>query len=203
MRDAGHVPQFASHEKPLLIAVMRFYRLTFDTSRPFAQLQICSDASGRRMELGTFVKAQVFRGPVPLKAEIAHPGLIGDVSFPVEGPVVRASLAAEMRALAGDDVQWIDVDVEGTADRFMVMNTLREFDCVDEQRSIVSYAKGDAKLPPDTRYRGIGQLHIRGDVVGNSNVFRVAHWDVALIVSEEMRRLLESHEATGVHFVPV
>lgn len=53
------------------------------------------------------------------------------------------------------------------------------------------------------QYRDVRDLHIDKEKAGNIKVFRPEGWEVALIVSEEIKDALERMGATGAKFEEV
>jgi hypothetical protein len=53
------------------------------------------------------------------------------------------------------------------------------------------------------QYRDVRDMRIDRAMVGNAKVFRPEGWEVALVVSEEIKNALENMGATGTRFEEV
>jgi len=106
--------------------------------------------------------------------------------------------------LAANDVQFIPGDIEGQPDQYLVMVATRLIRCIDEKVSEVSFWKPEHGVPEKVgQYMGVDRLRIDKAKVGNAQVFRAEGWEVALIVSGEIKDALERMGATGTRFEEV
>lgn len=186
---------------PSVVAgAVKYFRLTFDPATPKAQIVLERDSAGTPVALGATTACRPYQGPGPLEAQIRDAGDIPDVAFPLaQGPLLRADLAAAVQELASGDIQWLDVQIPGVRDEFLLANVLREIDCVDEQW---------AWNGSSARFAGHGSgtartLKVREDLVRAAHMFRVMNWRVALLVSDDLRFMLEARRATGIRFEEV
>lgn len=107
-----------------------------------------------------------------------------------------------MRQRILDDVQLFPVDVEGTPERYYIVNAIKRFKCVDEERSReVQVYPSDGAVPERVgEYRSISGLRVDISKIENARVFRPMGWEIALIVSEEIKEGIERIGNSGVYF---
>ncbi|KFE70797.1 hypothetical protein DB31_5839 [Hyalangium minutum] len=119
-------------------------------------------------------------------------------------PVVHVKTATALTELAPSDVQIIPADVEGQPDQYLVLVATRVIRCIDESASKVQLWKPEDGLPDMVgKYYAVDDLHIDTTQVGNAKVFRPEGWEVALIVSQDIKEALEALITTGANFEAV
>ncbi|RKI41264.1 hypothetical protein D7Y27_18920 [Corallococcus sp. AB004] len=161
-------------------------------------------AGGTLDEPWMFVEGRFVKEPGRLKTK---PLSMGEMRTLTVGnadqtPVANEQAASVFRKLAPDDVQLFPVDVEGTPERFYIVNATKRFQCVDEKNSReVQVYPPDGAVPERVgQYRSITGLRIDTSKLDDVHVFRPEGWEVALIVSEEIKNALEGIGNLGVHF---
>lgn len=104
-----------------------------------------------------------------------------------------------------DELQFIPARVEGQAEPFFILNTLRVIRCVDEARceEITFWEPRHGDPERVGHYRNIYGLKIDPAAVGDANIFRPWGWFTVLIVSERVKRAMEEEGITGARFVEV
>ena len=138
---------------------------------------------------------RVMHPPRPLYVAIEVPGYETKYNFSsLNTTIVEVGLGGAIEQLAGDQVQRIPVVVDGREGLYEILNVCNLIDCIDEERSdfekwteeddwperLGEYKMfldcwiDDAMIPPDT------------------HMFRLANWEVVVLVSEEMKQLLSS-----------
>ncbi len=154
-----------------------------------------------------FVEGRRVAEPGPLKTKPFHAG--EERTFSVANadrlPIAKEQVAHIFRELAPDDVQLFPVEIEGTTERYYIVNATRRFECIDEVncREVQKYPS-DGAMPERTgEYRAISGLRIDTAKVEGARVFRPMGWEVALIVSKEVKEAIERIGNTGVFFNPV
>jgi hypothetical protein len=76
--------------------------------------------------------------------------------------------------------------------------------CIDESASKVQFWKPEDGLPDMVgKYYAVDNLHIDSAKVGGAKVFRPEGWEVALIISREIKETLEALGTTGAKFEEV
>ena len=116
-------------------------------------------------------------------------------------PVLKAELAEALTALAPDAIQRIPVDVESANGKYEIVNIIGKVKCLDEERCVYKWWT-DADNRPEMvgRYRGVGPIVIKPELAAGRNIFRIAGWEIAVVVSQRIKDLFESLEVTGVKF---
>jgi hypothetical protein len=161
---------------------------------------------GQEVDPWQFTKGRAVHVSERLRVPIKHPGTPLDFSFTsLATPVVHTKVTTVFSELAPDDVQFIPVDIASQSARFCIFVATRLIQCIDDQRSTeVRYWKPEDGRPEKTgQYRSVYRLRIDPSKVGDAKVFRTWGWDIALIVSEEIKEALERIGATGVRFKEV
>ncbi|QDE95152.1 imm11 family protein [Myxococcus xanthus] len=142
----------------------------------------------------------------PLKIPIDEPGKALDFSTAGVGvtPVVHVRVAELFTELAPNDVQLIPVHIQGYPDQYLILVATKLIRCIDDAASKVQRWKPEDGLPKKVgQYYAVDDMRIDPRKVGNTKVFRTEGWDIALIVSEDIKQALERVKATGVKFTPV
>lgn len=119
-------------------------------------------------------------------------------------PVVHVKVASMLAEKARGDVQLISADIEGYPDQYLVLVVTRLIRCIDEHASrILLWTAEDGEPERVGQYRDVRDMRIDKAKVGNAQVFRPEGWEVALIVSEEIKDALDRMGATGTRFQEV
>lgn len=119
-------------------------------------------------------------------------------------PVVHIKLASMLAERARDDVQLVPADIEGQPDQYVVLVATRLIRCIDEKASrILLWTPEDGAPHKVGKYRDVRDMRIDKAKVGGAKVFRPEGWEVALIISEEIKSALEHLSATGTRFTEV
>ncbi len=120
-------------------------------------------------------------------------------------PIVHVKLAARLSELAPDDVQLLPVEIEGHPDQYLILVATKLVRCIDPHASReVRYWKPEHGQPERVgEYRSVAGLRIDKKRVGDAKLFRTWGWDIALIVSEDLKEAFEHEGATGARFTEV
>jgi hypothetical protein len=118
--------------------------------------------------------------------------------------VTPKKLNAKLEAIVGPAIQRIPVLVQGTDTEFEILNVCELVTCLDHSRSLTTIWMG-AESPAEKigHIRMVARLKIEPHAASGHDVFRVAQWPIALIVSERVKWFLESEIATGIKFEQV
>ena len=143
------------------------------------------------------------RGPATIS--IRREGVPLDFTFAdFDLPVANQRVALILRRLCHSDYQEIDSNVEGRTERYSVINVLNSVSCVDESRTrFVKWGPNDGRPEKVGKYRQIVNLHIDPNAVEGHKMFRVAGWQIALVIDEEIKSAMTDANVTGVIFTPV
>jgi len=117
-------------------------------------------------------------------------------------PIINKHLAEELLKLAHDDIQLFPVKILGHEEEYFIMNVIQVAECVDERRSRgILWKPGMAGDP--RRYSSLSEIHIDPTRTSGHKLFRLKHWEMVLICSEEIKDLFDRMEAQGALFRPV
>ena len=144
------------------------------------------------------------QGKIRFQVEVAGQSL--DFSLDTLAiPVVNGRVVALFEKLGIQEVQFIPVEVEGQREPWFILNTLRSIRCIDDaQCEEVKYWKPEDGQPEKVgEYRVVSGMRIDPAKVGDARIFRPWGWEVALVVSEELKEAMTREGITGTKFVPV
>ena len=165
------------------------------------------DETGRKIDPWQFKRGELLHlNAAPLIRQ-AHPGRA--LEFSLTGltvPLVTRRVVSILERLGvSHEVQFIPARLEGSAEPYFILNTLRVIRCIDDARCTEALHW----LPEDNRpeklgqYKGIIDLKIDPSQVGDTQIFRPWGWRVVLIASERVKQALESEGVTGIEFTEV
>jgi hypothetical protein len=161
---------------------------------------------GHEVDPWQFTKGKAVHISERLRVPIKRPGRPLDFSFTsLATPIVHIQVATLLSEFAPGDVQFIPVDIESQPEQFCIFVATRLIRCIDDQGSAeVRYWKPEDGRPEKTgEYRSVYRLRIDPSKVEGAKVFRTWGWDIALIVSEELKEAMERIGATGTKFKEV
>ena len=163
-----------------------------------------SDSVGRPVEPDLFVGGGEVSGvQQPLHVRLRRGGVPLDWTFAdFDMPVVRATVLALLQPLSVR-IQAIPAFVDG-APSFYILNVLDVRDCLDESGSAFLKWRAEDGRPDRTgQYRQVSRLRIDPVRAMDAHIFRLKGYEIALIVSETIKRQFEQHAVSGVQFLPV
>lgn len=186
---------------------LRYFRLTEDVQAGAWYLGDPNDDQGQEVEdPWQFRAGRSLPAPGRLSVPIDEPGTVRDFSTAGVGltPVVHVRVASVFAELAPADVQLIPVNIEGKPEQYVILVATKLIPCIDEQASMIQFWREEDGLPEKVgQYYSVDVLRIDPAKVGDAKVFRTAGWDLALIVSEDIKQGLERIHATGMRFTQV
>lgn len=120
-------------------------------------------------------------------------------------PVVHERVVDLFEHQRVQDVQFIPVQVEGHEGPYFILNTLRTLRCIDDARSteVEYWMSEDDRPDKEGQYRSVIGMRIDPAKVGDAHIFRPWGWNVALLVSEDLKDAMEAVGITGTKFEPV
>jgi hypothetical protein len=140
--------------------------------------------------------------PQNLEIELTEMGMPLDITMAAFDVLIVNEKAKEI--FEGDDVQLIPVTIKSlkSSNKYFVVVTLFEEDCVDEIKSEFEKFKVDDEVRPDKagQYSGISKLVINSSKYYAHSIFRVKGYGVAIIVSEALKINFERLNLKGVRF---
>jgi len=102
-------------------------------------------------------------------------------------------------------VQLIPVNVQGQPDQYLILLATKLIRCIDDAASEeVRFWLPEHGQPERVGdYKSVSGLRIDPTKVGDAKVFRTRGWNLALIVSEDIKQALERARVTGAQFTEV
>jgi hypothetical protein len=100
------------------------------------------------------------------------------------------------------EVQFVPARVEGFAEPYFLLNTLRIIRCIDDARcdEVLHWLPEDNRPDKRGQYRNVRGLKVDPAKVGAARIFRPWGWTVALIVSERVKLAMENERISGTRF---
>jgi hypothetical protein len=138
-----------------------------------------------------------------LHLPVVQPGRPALFSFAAfDMPVVDRALRDSFESFAAGEIQVIPASVDGRND-LAIINVLPCVDCIDESRTIGEKWTETSSRPEKVgTYRTIVKLYLDPDKLTNQ-IFRVAGWKIALIVSDSFVRSTSLASIEGLRLEPV
>ncbi len=118
-----------------------------------------------------------------------------------EMPVVTERIAEHLQACCGSAIQLIPATVCGTPGRFEILNVLKILEAIDETHSEISWRMWKDSSGNERRtYAGISRIVLKREKIHGANIFRLKGWEIALIVSENVKGVLEGLRINGIGY---
>ena len=184
----------------------KFYRILDDGELAGRWwLKSANEPGGNPVDPELFGEGRFLSIRTPLTISIRYKGEPLDWTFAdFDMPVVSKRTAALLRNICGDDLQSFAATIDGYDGDFEVLNFLKVIRCLDEKKSDVMFWKeGDGRPDKVGQYRQVANMRIDSSQISDANIFRIAGWEIALIVSERIRHSLVEYKTSGVRFVEV
>jgi hypothetical protein len=107
-------------------------------------------------------------------------------------PIVSSKVAAAIESQAGGDVQRVPAAIKGHFG-FEALNVLRIVECIDESKSeFQKWTERDNRPDRLGHYRSVTKLRLDTTRISESDhIFRLAGWEVTLVVSEKLKQVIE------------
>jgi hypothetical protein len=141
---------------------------------------------------------------IMLSAPVDHRGRALEFCLTSFGvPVAKRTLADVIKTAAGTDVQVVPIIIFGQpVDRFAIPHCLRTVECLDETRTeFMKWTSEDHRPELAGQYRMVVNLAIDPKKVpADVHFFRVWGWEVALIVSQAVKEVMERTGCLGARF---
>ncbi|MCE9668560.1 hypothetical protein LY474_12125 [Myxococcus stipitatus] len=166
------------------------------------------DETGHEVEdIWAFTEGRPIQPAGRLTFPVREPGRRLDYSTAGVGraPIVHVRVATLFAELAPDDVQWVPVDIEDTPEQYLLLVATKLIRCIDNaaSREVQVWGPEDGRPEKVGQYRSVAGMRIDRTLVGGAQVFRTWGWEIALVVSEPIKRALEAAKATGAGFEEV
>ncbi|WP_375757063.1 imm11 family protein [Corallococcus exercitus] len=186
----------------------RFFELSEDVQEGMWVLEVpWNELRQEEEDPWMFTKGSPVRVEGHLTVPIGDPGRPHDFSRIPFGltPVVHVKLANVLLEHAADDVQLIPVTIPKHPDQYALLVATKLIRCIDEQASegVRFWEPRHGQPWRIGEYRSVDIMRIDKSQVGDAKIFRPWGWNVALIVSEDLKTALERTGATGMYFTEV
>lgn len=183
----------------------RFFELSQDVQVPGCwHLGDPTKQNGEEIDPWIFTNGSSVRIDEQLKVPIYRPGKPLDFSTAGVGvtPVVHVRVATLFAELAPDDIQLLPVDIPAQPEQYCILVTKRLIRCIDDERSTeVRYWKPEDGRPEKVgKYRSVYRMRVDPEKAGDARVFRTWGWEIALVVSEDLKEAIERAGVTGAKF---
>jgi hypothetical protein len=157
------------------------------------------DAAGQVLDPRMFNDAKPVSVKAPLQIPVKKMGMSADFTFgSFMMPVVKPHVAQIVESIAPQAVQRIPAIIQD--DDYEVLNVVLSIDCVDEDQTLVQYhTRGD----PGRKYDMLARKIIDEAKARGQHIFRLANWEISLIVSEIVRDRFAQAGVTGISYTPV
>jgi hypothetical protein len=141
----------------------------------------------------------------PLRIGLRKAGVPLDFTFAsfdmliVSGPVAHLLLSIDPDAL-----QVFPVTVENREEDSFIVNVTSRLACIDQKRSDLEWwTEADGRTDKIGKPKAIYKLVVDTGILESHHLFRVEGWEIALIASEQVKRMFEQTGVTGVDFQEV
>jgi hypothetical protein len=185
----------------------RYYELMDDRrSQTRWHLRVPVNAQGQPVDPWQFFKGQRLELQGLIRFPVKPSGQALDFTWAAFSiPVVHERFVQLFHRLRVPDVQFIPAQVETHSEPYFILNTLRIIPCIDDARcaEVRYWTSEDGQPEKVGEYRSVMGLRIDPAKVGNARLFRPWGWDVALVVSEELKRAIEVEGLSGARFAEV
>jgi hypothetical protein len=158
---------------------------------------------GVSVDARIFTDCTKYDGP-PLVLRTRQSGRRFQINLgPFDMPIIDVDFGDKLVRLASNDLQLVAAKIDGK-DLAYIVNVLTCCDCIDEARTIgTKWTPADSRPEKVGKYRMIVHLFVDPSRVGDSDVFRIRHWETPLIISERVASNLTERELDGVVLQPV
>jgi hypothetical protein len=162
-------------------------------------------ADGTAIDERDFILGKAYLGPTPHSLRVGQAGK--ELRFNFGGfdmPVVSNCVASVMQSIAHERVECFPVRIDGALGQYTILNVACRQDCLDECRSrVMKWTPQDTRPERIGQYRMVTELFVDRSRTAGSDIFRIAGWEIALIVSDVVKHALERIDDLGARFVAV
>lgn len=136
----------------------------------------------------------------PISLRIARTGTPLEFTFASFGmPVVSSRLAKKLLDFGRYDLELLPVSVNSKNDDYYIVNFCRKIDCIDHRESEMDlYQESDGRNDRLGLPKIIYRLRVDPSRIFNTSFFRVATWEVALVVSEDAKLFFSKEKVVGL-----
>ena len=185
---------------------MMYFRVVVDPTevrRWYLDEPTTSD--GQHIDARQFVRGVAYVGPMPCHVPVQVPGEPLAVNLAAfDMPVFSREAAQIAEQIAPDEIERFPVLVDLRDGGYEIVNVKCSAACLDEHQSeVMRWHATNGRPDKAGQYRMVTKLMIDPARAGGLDIFRIRGWEIALIVSDRLRRALCGVPRLGVSFLPV
>lgn len=140
------------------------------------------------------------------KAEITHKGKAVNITFGDFDIFVVDEKARN--CFSSEEVQFFSIQIshrDYSLKKYFIMTIINELACLDESLSEFDVYDKNDEIRPDLagQYKTVYKMIVDKSKTNGLDIFRIKNYNVAVIVSENLKNKLEQHLITGVKFKEV
>jgi hypothetical protein len=160
---------------------------------------------GQEIDAREFIAGKPYHGPRPWRVPLASVGRRTDFTLAAfDMPIVGQCLGDELEQAAPGAVQRFPVAIDSVASGYEILNICCTVECLDEHRSdTMRWEQHDGRPEKVGEYRMVADLTIDPLRAEGYEMFRLRGWEIALVVSDRIRRVLLGGFDLGIAFRPV
>lgn len=145
-----------------------------------------------------------FKGSIDVPIQYKGPAL--DFTFSAfDVPIVSRSLYELIQNFVEKNIQLFPVHIKGYADQYNILHVSTAIKCIDEETSeFIKWRSEDGRPDKIGQIRMLTKLRLNPSLIDEDvHIFRLKEWEIALIVSEKLKQILETSGITGIKYQEV
>ncbi len=160
---------------------------------------------GLEIDSREFTQGRPYVGPPPCRVPLAQQGRPTEFTLAAfDMPIISQRVGRMLDDFCHAGIQRFPVAVGPFSSGYEILNVTSTCLCIDEQKSeILRWTDEDRRPDKLGTYRMITNLTIDASRVVGEHIFRVRGWEIALIVSDDVRTAIEGTCDLGVLFEAV
>jgi len=183
---------------------LRYYDVKTDDTRHSDRWFLDEPRSedGGEIDAREFTYGKSYDGPRPANVPIQYQGKPVAFNFAAfDMPVVSERIASAIEEIAPGQVQRFPVLIDSRIPGYEILNAVCTEACLDESRAeVLKWLLEDGRPEKIGEYRMVVNLKIDSARARGRHVLRIRGWEVALIVSSDVKRAIEAEENLGIVF---
>ena len=180
-----------------------YYEMIMEVDNPCWSIEVKDHfPDGSKIDIWAYMRCEMLEAPQPVPLEVQEDGPQVDFNPTAFSAIVVSSRMADIiESVSPTEIQRIPALIDAPGD-WEVLNILSCVDCIDRERSIIKYFEPDRPIRPN-KPRDIPKLVLDEEKAEGHHIFHPKDWEVAEIVSEEVKMALEACNITGIEYWPV
>jgi hypothetical protein len=188
---------------------MQYYKITpREETWPYWFLRSPRAADGTKLDARDFTIGKRYAGDTTgWTVPVGEPGREIPFNFAAFMMIVASTeIGARLAELCGETLQRIPVQIIGSTQSYEILNNLDLVpDCIDFERceSISRYTEDSSRPDRLGEVRLIFGLRIKPEIAHGHHFFKFSEYHPPLIVSQDMKNILDSMGVNDVDYTPV